>query len=104
MIGINDLGEKRRLIENLHPDYIILKPSLHGGIKGCKEWIALADEMNIDFWLTSALESNIGLNCIAQFTANYDIKKHHGLGTGSLYTDNLPTRLEVKNGYLKLTV
>lgn len=102
LIGINHLVNKVKLLDLIRPQYIILKPSLHGGILGCEEWIQLAEERNIDWWLTSALESNVGLNCIAQFTANYPINKHHGLGTGSLYVKNTPTNLYVKNGFLSL--
>ena len=73
---------------------------LHGGLRGCQEWIALADERKIGWWITSALESNIGLSAIAQFTANYPIELPQGLGTGSIYLDNIPSPLEVKKGSL----
>ena len=104
LIGIFDLKEKRDLLAKLKPPFIILKPSLHGGISGSIEWIEVAESLKIDYWLTSALESNIGLNCIAQFTAEYDITKHHGLGTGSLFTDNIPSPLEVRSGHLYLNI
>lgn len=100
LIDIHSLEDKKKLLTTILPHYIILKPSLHGGILSCLEWINLADDLNIDWWMTSALESNVGLNCIAQFTAQFPINKHHGLGTGSLYTDNLESNLKVENGFI----
>ena len=104
LIGVNETAAKIKLLDILNPPYIILKPSLHGGLTGSQEWIELAKERGIKYWITSALESNLGLNCIAQFTAEYDVSVHHGLGTGSLYTDNLPSKLMVKKGQISLTV
>lgn len=98
LIGIIGLNNKRQLLEQIRPQYIILKPSLHGGIIGTREWIKLAEELGIGWWITSALESNVGLKCIAQYTAEYPINTFHGLGTGSLYVDNLPSNLVVENG------
>lgn len=100
LIGINALHIKAELLDTIHPQYIILKPSLHGGISGCKEWISLAEERGIGWWMTSALESNIGLNVICQFTAEYNNSLPQGLGTGSLYVDNEPSNLTVENGYI----
>lgn len=102
LIGINKLTEKRKLLENICPQYIILKPSLHGGISGTQEWISLAKEFDIPWWITSALESNIGLNAICQLTAEYKNLLPQGLGTGSLYTDNIPSNLSVQNGSISL--
>ncbi|MDX2359830.1 MAG: o-succinylbenzoate synthase [Crocinitomicaceae bacterium] len=102
LIGINDLDDKIDLLDTIQPQYIILKPSLHGGISGSKEWIQLAEERNIPWWITSALESNIGLNAICQFTAEYAINLPQGLGTGSLYTDNIPSDLVVEAGEIYL--
>lgn len=102
LIGINDLNRKVELLEQIRPPFIILKPSLHGGISGTKEWIRLAEERNIQWWITSALESNVGLNAICQLCAEYEILLPQGLGTGSLYTDNVPSDLIVKNGYIQL--
>lgn len=96
LIGINDPVEKRMLLETIRPQYIILKPSLHGGITGCTEWINLANKMNIGWWITSALESNIGLNSIAQWCATLNNLLPQGLGTGTLYTNNIPMPLEIK--------
>lgn len=100
LIGIHSAEEKRELLSTIRPQYIILKPSLHGGILSCQEWITIAEELQIGWWMTSALESNVGLNCIAQFTAQYPIDKHHGLGTGSLYSDNIQSKLRVENGFI----
>ena len=102
LIGINKREKKEDLLDRIQPQYIILKPSLIGGFKGTKEWIELAEEREIPWWITSALESNIGLNAIAQFTSTYPIEMEQGLGTGSLYTNNIPSRLEVKQGKLFL--
>lgn len=102
LIGINLIEEKITLLETIDPQYIILKPSLHGGISGAQEWIALAEERSIKWWMTSALESNVGLNAICQFAAQYDNSLPQGLGTGSLYTDNIPSNLSVSNGNISL--
>ena len=100
LIGINDPDQKVALFETIRPQFIILKPSLHGGISGAREWIKLAENRSIPWWMTSALESNIGLKAIAQLTAEYDVKLPQGLGTGSLYTDNIPSNLVVENGFI----
>lgn len=100
LIGIQTIDEKKNLIETIQPQYIILKPSLHGGIKGCREWIQIAEEKCIPWWITSALESNVGLNAIAQFTGEFTTKLPQGLGTGGLYTNNIPSRLRIENGEL----
>lgn len=103
LIGINSTAEKINLLETIQPQYIILKPSLHGGITGCKEWISLAEERSIPWWITSALESNIGLNAVCQFTGEYQNNLPQGLGTGGLYTNNIESDLTIENGeiYLK---
>ena len=92
LIGVNDPEEKVRLLDTIRPQYIILKPSLHGGMRGSEEWIRLARERGIGSWITSALESNIGLYAIARFTMKMygpDITMPQGLGTGQLFTDNI---------------
>jgi len=104
LIGINSIKDKTALLDTICPQYIILKPSLHGGITGCKDWISLAEERNIPWWITSALESNIGLNAVCQFTAEYTNDLPQGLGTGSLYTDNIPSALRVELGAIYLSV
>jgi o-succinylbenzoate synthase len=100
LIGIFDISEKIDLLETIRPHYIILKPSLHGGISGSHEWITLAEERKISWWMTSALESNIGLNAICQFTAEYTNELPQGLGTGSLYLNNIESDLVVENGFI----
>lgn len=103
LIGINLRGMKEEMLDRLQPSYIILKPSLHGGMYGSQEWIELARQRNIGSWITSALESNIGLNSIAHFAASVygdDMVMPQGLGTGQLFTDNIPMPLEVKGEYL----
>lgn len=100
LIGIGEYGEKERLLENICPQYIILKPSLLGGLSASQEWIALATKQNIGWWATSALESNIGLNAIAQWTKTYETTMPQGLGTGSLFTNNIASPLEIKNASL----
>ncbi|MBW4777109.1 o-succinylbenzoate synthase [Prevotella histicola] len=103
LIGVNDLTEKNRLLDTIQPQYIILKPSLHGGISGTREWIKLAKERGIGSWMTSALESNIGLNAIAQLTADIygpHITMAQGLGTGQLFSDNIPMPLEIRGEQL----
>jgi o-succinylbenzoate synthase len=101
LIGVNERKEKINLLNTIKPPYIILKPTLHGGLRSCQEWIELAEERGIGWWITSALESNIGLNAIAQFTAQYTVELPQGLGTGQLYTNNIASPLEIKNGHLK---
>jgi o-succinylbenzoate synthase len=100
LIGMHDSSQKRDLLREIMPPYIILKPTLHGGLKGCEEWIALADELGISWWITSALESNIGLNVIAQWA--YSLAPHtvHGLGTGQLYVKNIPSALSMETAEL----
>jgi len=100
LIGVHQPEEKRRLLETIQPQYIILKPSLHGGISGCNEWIALANDLGIGWWITSALESNIGLNSIAQWCATLGNPLPQGLGTGSLYHNNIPLSLEIRGDCL----
>ncbi|MGY0425487.1 MAG: o-succinylbenzoate synthase [Polaribacter sp.] len=101
LIGVFDTSEKRKILETIKPQYIILKPSLIGGFAGSKEWINLAENNTIGWWITSALESNIGLNAIAQFTFTLQSKLPQGLGTGGLFTNNFESPLEVKNGTLQ---
>lgn len=98
LIGINNKKDKVQLLETIKPHFIILKPSLHGGILGTKEWIELAESRNIPWWITSALESNVGLNAICQLVGEYNTIIPQGLGTGSLYTDNISSHLTVEDG------
>lgn len=100
LIGVFSFEEKEKLLQEINPQYIILKPSFIGGFKGTKEWIDLAEKYNIGWWITSALESNIGLNAIAQWTFTLNSEMPQGLGTGALYINNIDCPLEVKNGKL----
>ena len=100
LIGIFDVTKKEELLQTIKPQYIILKPSLVGGFKGSQEWIAIANELGIGWWVTSALESNIGLNAIAQWTYTLKNTMPQGLGTGGLYTNNLESPLTVAKGNL----
>ena len=100
LIGVFSLDDKENLLQRIKPQYIILKPSLVGGFQGTQEWIALAEKYNIGWWITSALESNIGLNAIAQFTFTLQSKLPQGLGTGGLYTNNFDAPLQVIQGEL----
>jgi o-succinylbenzoate synthase len=100
LIGIFSYQDKEALLAKIQPQFIILKPSLVGGFRGCTEWIALAEKQAIGWWVTSALESNIGLNAIAQWTFTKNNPMPQGLGTGGLYTNNFNSPLEVKNGQL----
>ena len=94
---IND-AERIEMLENVNPQYLVLKPSLLGGFSETKKWIRMAKERNIGWWITSALESNIGLNAIAQWTAKMKPDGFQGLGTGQLFTNNIPSPLTVKSG------
>ena len=103
LIGVNDPEMKHHMLNIIKPRYIILKPSLHGGMQGCREWIDTARDMGIGSWITSALESNVGLNAIAQFASDVygdNIQMPQGLGTGQLFTDNIPMPLEVRGDKL----
>ena len=103
LIGVNDPEMKRHMLNIIKPRYIILKPSLHGGMQGCREWIETAQDMGIGSWITSALESNIGLNAIAQFASDVygdHITMPQGLGTGQLFTDNIDMGLEIRGDRL----
>ncbi|WP_035643667.1 o-succinylbenzoate synthase [Flavobacterium sp. ASV13] len=100
LIGVFSFEDKEKLLQEIKPQYIILKPSFIGGFRGTKEWIDLADKYGIGWWITSALESNIGLNAIAQWTFIQNSKMPQGLGTGALYTNNFDCPLEVSKGQL----
>ena len=103
LIGVNDPEMKKHMLNIIKPRYIILKPSLHGGMQGCREWISASKELGIGSWITSALESNIGLNAIAQFASEVygdKIRMPQGLGTGKLFTDNIEMGLEIRGDRL----
>lgn len=101
LIGLHKISDKKDLLTYVKPQYIVIKPSLVGGILATHEWIRLATELNIGWWITSALESNIGLNAIAQMTAEYQPEMHQGLGTGQLYHNNIESPLLIENGFLQ---
>jgi o-succinylbenzoate synthase len=102
LLGVSG-NEKDGLLDRAKPQYIVLKPSLHGGMAGCSEWIRKASERNIGWWVTSSLESSVGLNALAQFVGQYPVEIPQGLGTGAIYDDNFESPLEVmKNGELGL--
>ncbi|ROH90513.1 o-succinylbenzoate synthase [Chryseobacterium cucumeris] len=100
LIGIIDPEKKKQLLERINPQYIILKPALVGGFSGSDEWISLAENQNIGWWITSALESNIGLNAIAQYTFTKKNPMPQGLGTGALFVNNFESDLELRNELL----
>ena len=100
LIGVFSVADKEALLQKVRPQYIILKPSFIGGFRGTAEWIALAEKYQIGWWITSALESNIGLNAIAQFTFLQNNPMPQGLGTGALYTNNFESPLQVSQGQL----
>jgi len=102
LIGKYHFQDKKDLLNQITPQYIILKPSLIGGFSGTDEWISIAESKNINWWITSALESNIGLNAIAQYTFTKQNPLPQGLGTGGLFTNNTESNLMVENGQLKL--
>lgn len=100
LIGVNDIDLKKELIKKLKPHYIILKPSLHGGINGANEWISIAEKNSVKWWITSALESNVGLEAIAQWSASLRVDVPQGLGTGQVFEKNIESNLKVENGML----
>ena len=103
LIGINDSDQKRQMLNIIRPRYIVLKPSLHGGMAGVREWVDIARDMGIGSWITSALESNVGLNAIAQLCSSIygdHITMPQGLGTGQLFTDNIDMPLEIRGDKL----
>lgn len=100
LIGVAE-SDYSNLLKTIQPAYIILKPSLLGGFDRCEKWVSMAQLLNIGWWATSALESNIGLNAIAQWTSKMKTKIAQGLGTGGLYSNNAESPLEIiKGGYL----
>lgn len=103
LIGINSTNNKIKLLSTIKPHYLILKPSLLGGFSASEEWIKCAESQKIGWWVTSALESNLGLNAIAQWTYTLGITKPQGLGTGSLYTNNIEGPLYIDKGSLGLS-
>lgn len=101
LIGVFTSEEKTKLLETIRPQFIVLKPTFIGGFKGSDHWISLAEDKGHDWWVTSALESNVGLNAISQYTFTKSSKLPQGLGTGSLYVNNIISPLKVRNGKLE---
>lgn len=104
LIGVNTYEAKQALLKNIKPQYLILKPSLHGGFSGCEEWMELAEAKKMGWWITSALESNIGLNAIAQWASQFELKMPQGFGTGQLFSNNFDSPLSVKADRLHYAV
>lgn len=100
LIGHMEYVDKFKLLKKISPQFVILKPTLLGGLRHCDEWIELANRLNIGWWVTSALESNIGLNAIAQYTAKFRHLIPQGLGTGQLYHNNFQSPLHIDHGTL----
>ncbi|MBK9147874.1 MAG: o-succinylbenzoate synthase [Flavobacteriales bacterium] len=101
LIGLNTHDAKVDLLDHVKPQHIVIKPSLVGGWDSTNDWITLADQRGIGWWITSALESSIGLNAIAQFTATLNVSSAQGLGTGKVYTNNIPSPLLAEKGLLR---
>lgn len=101
LIGVSDYVEKFRLVKQLAPAFLILKPTLLGGFQSCREWIEIANRLQLKWWLTSALESNVGLSAIGQFAAEFNNPLPQGLGTGQLYHNNIPAPLRTMAGQLR---
>ena len=100
LIGLTEANEREELLKLVKPQYLIFKPSLVGGIEVCNHWIDLCRKYDVGWWITSALESNIGLNAIAQYTYSLDNPMPQGLGTGGLFTNNISSPLKVEQGAL----
>lgn len=98
LIHVFSSRDRLSLIQDIKPQYLVLKPTLHGGFASVQEWIDLAEMHGIGWWITSYLESNLGLNAIAQFTSRYESKQHHGLGTGGLYSNNIISPIIINHG------
>lgn len=100
LIGITNEQEQKALLAQIKPNFIILKPALLGGFKATEQWVKWAENTGIGWWVTSALEGNIGLNAIAQWTSSLNTSRPQGLGTGQLFTNNIPAPLHIEKGYL----
>jgi o-succinylbenzoate synthase len=102
LIGVEQRTDKEKLLDYINPQYIILKPNLVGGFTQSSEWVELAQKRDVKWWATSALESNIGLNAIAQWVSQYNNPLHQGLGTGALFKNNFDSRLKLESGFMRL--
>ncbi len=101
LIWVTNEKERLQLLQEIRPHYLVLKPTLHGGFDSVRNWIDLAEIQGIEWWMTSYLESNIGLNAIAQFASLYENELHHGLGTGGLYVNNIDSPIKIERGHFK---
>ena len=102
LIGVNLSSEREKLLDIINPHFLILKPSLLGGFKDSNEWIHFAEKRNVKWWATSALESNVGLNAIAQWVSTKENNLRQGLGTGMLFSNNIQSPLEIEGDELFL--
>ena len=100
LIGISSRPQRSELLAEIKPDYLVLKPALLGGLAAAEEWIRLAEEAGIGWWINSALESNIGLNALSQWTSSLNPATAQGLGTGQLYANNIPSPIKPVRGSL----
>lgn len=100
LIGVNPDKYGDLLISSIKPNYLVLKPTLLGGLAICDKWISLCSKHEIGWWATSALESNVGLNAIAQWASTYPLTLAQGFGTGMLFEENFKSDLNVKNGMM----
>ena len=101
LVWVRNEQEKLKLLQEIKPHYLVLKPTIHGGFESVKNWIDLAEIQGVEWWITSYLESNIGLNAIAQFVSLYENSEYHGLGTGSLYHNNIISPIIINKGYFQ---
>jgi len=101
LLGVNSRADRQQLLERIKPQFLVLKPTLQGGLYGCAEWIELANQHNVGWWITSSMESNVGLNALSQFASQYSLDIPQGLGTGGIFKDNIPSPLEVHRGTLR---
>ena len=99
LIGVQE-KDRLALLKRIQPDYIILKPSLVGGFEDSSDWISKAESLDIKWWITSALEGNIGLNAIAQYCSTFKLSLPQGLGTGQVFSNNIQSPLELQNDKL----
>ena len=101
LIGVNVFEQADKMIKHIKPSYLILKPNLIGGLSISDQWITFAHKHHVGWWATSALESNVGLNAIAQWVSTYQNPLHQGLGTGSLFSNNFSSRLKMEEGHMR---
>lgn len=104
LIGKGSKEERIRILEEIKPQYIILKPALCGGFEGATDWIYHAKKLGIGWWITSALESNVGLNAISQYTVEVGAQGPQGLGTGGVFTNNFETPIYLEKDRLHFNV